>query len=61
MFGLGDPKGEVRVCPVCQRVHDILRRTGVLCACGTFVRSKEYSVAFFKKKLQEEKWELTKP
>lgn len=37
-----DPKGEVIVCQECRRVHDILRGTKCVCACGTPVQSKEY-------------------
>lgn len=49
----GNPKGEVIHCEKCNRFHDILRRTGVLCACGNFVKSKEYSEKFFQDKLKE--------
>jgi hypothetical protein len=43
IFGLGNPKGEVRKCTNCDRWHDILRGTCCVCACGTIVYSKEYS------------------
>ena len=54
MFGLGNPKGEIIHCPICNRFHDILRGTGVLCACGTFVKSKEFSQKLFQDKLNDE-------
>lgn len=43
MFGIGNPKGEVRVCPKCKRFHDILRGTMCYCACGQAIESKVYA------------------
>ena len=42
MMGFGNPKGELRICPICNREHDILRGTRCWCACGEEIRSKEY-------------------
>ena len=42
MMGIGDPKGELRICSKCNREHDILRGTRCWCACGGEIRSKEY-------------------
>ena len=39
---LGNPKGELRICPDCKREHDILRGTRCWCACGKEIRSKEF-------------------
>ena len=43
MFGFGNPRGELIVCPECGRSHDILRGTACVCACGNVVKSKEFS------------------
>jgi len=39
-----NPKGELKICPNCKRQHDILRGTGCICACGTIILSKEFSL-----------------
>lgn len=39
---LGNPKGELRICPKCNREHDILRGTRCWCACGEEIKSKEF-------------------
>ena len=49
----GNPKGEVIKCTNCDRWFDIRRGTAVICACGTFVKSKEFSIESFKKRLEE--------
>ncbi len=38
----GNDKGEVIVCHQCNRIHDILRGTACICACGEKLHSKEY-------------------
>ena len=38
----GNPKGELRICSLCKREHDIKRGTRCWCACGHEIRSKEY-------------------
>lgn len=48
----GNLKGEVRVCPKCMRSFDILRKTAIICACGTIVKSKEFNYDFFIQKLK---------
>ena len=49
----GNPKGEVINCHTCNRFHDIFRKTAVVCACGVFIKSKEYSEKVFQDRLKE--------
>jgi len=49
----GNPRGEVRSCFQCKRIHDIRRGTFVVCACGYIVKSKNYNPKKMKEYLDE--------